>query len=72
MSNKLNFETLNSQYKLVNSEIEQKENDIRSISVNQFVLNPQIMEIAKEIKELHTRREIILNELQKLEDLNND
>lgn len=72
MSNQLNFETLSSQYKLVNSEIEQKENDIRSISVNQFVLNPQIMEIAKEIKELHTRREIILNELQKLEDLNND
>lgn len=68
MSNQLNFEYLSTQYAAVNDEIEEAENDIRAISVGNFVLNPEVTRLVQEIKSLHSRRDAILQEMKKLKE----
>lgn len=67
MSNQLNFDYLCTQYAAVNDEIKEAESAIRTISVGNFVLNPEVGRLVQEIKNLHSRRDAILQEMQKLE-----
>lgn len=68
MSNGIYIDMLKSQFEVVNYDIQKKEDELRSIELSTFVLNPKIAEITKDIKELNEKRQAILAELKKAED----
>ena len=59
MPNKVPLNILQDQYKMINFSIKEKEEELQSIPVTQFVLNPQAAKLVNELKDLNAQRKVI-------------
>lgn len=63
--NKVPLETLNTQYRALCFSIREKENNLKNIRVNQFVLNKDMINLINELKVLNDQRSALAEEITK-------
>ena len=63
--NKVPLETLTTQYRSLCFSIREKENNLKNIKVNQFVLNKDMINLINELKILNDQRSALAEEITK-------
>lgn len=63
--NKVPLETLTTQYRSLCFSIREKENNLKNIKVNRFVLNKDMINLINELKVLNDQRSALAEEITK-------